>query len=511
MIFIVIMTQAACIKLVTARCLQETSSVIVLAAPLPSLPAAGAIFPRRRRHLHHLPSHTTDPSPRMQTTPREAAPLGRTPSRPRLPPGPRWRRATWPGAGRFPVPGATGRKRGETQYLSSMVVAVFAANVPRWAAKIMVKCCSAIGCASRCLPNSKLKGLTFHVFPTDENIKRKWVLAMKRLDVNAAGIWEPKKGDVLCSRHFKKSDFDRSTPNIKLKPGVIPSIFDSSYHLKEKRENIHCRKNFTLKTIPVTNHNHKLVGASSCIEEFQSQFICEHSYSVMDSPKKLKHKLDHVISELEDTKESLRNVLEREKHFQKSLMKTIRELKDECLISQETANRLNAFCWECCQESIERDYISWNNILFYLKLALVQLFRKYLSFPSLNIPITKSASFASEAHCVIVVLQRLFLKMCSHEVVIMVLCDLWQLCFYRPELVLGHCCKMLKSEENCARLRSAHEVTVLGTTCFFSTRIVASKEQNIIHFMTWWILLTKHSSCIAYIHLGSNPRCFSYQ
>uniref|UniRef100_A0A8C5XFM8 THAP domain containing 6 n=1 Tax=Microcebus murinus TaxID=30608 RepID=A0A8C5XFM8_MICMU len=55
---------------------------------------------------------------------------------------------------------------------------------------------------------------------------------MKRLDVNAAGIWEPKKGDVLCSRHFKKTDFDRSAPNIKLKPGVIPSIFDSPYHLQ---------------------------------------------------------------------------------------------------------------------------------------------------------------------------------------------------------------------------------------------------------------------------------------
>ncbi|XP_030891455.1 THAP domain-containing protein 6 isoform X2 [Leptonychotes weddellii] len=137
----------------------------------------------------------------------------------------------------------------------------------------MVKCCSAIGCASRCLPNSKLKGLTFHVFPTDENVKRKWVLAMKRLDVNAAGIWEPKKGDVLCSRHFKKTDFDRSAPNIKLKPGVIPSIFDSPSHFQGKREKLHCRKNFTLKTLPVTNHNHQLVGASSCTEEFQSQFI----------------------------------------------------------------------------------------------------------------------------------------------------------------------------------------------------------------------------------------------
>ncbi|XP_021018160.1 THAP domain-containing protein 6 isoform X1 [Mus caroli] len=214
----------------------------------------------------------------------------------------------------------------------------------------MVKGCSAIGCASRCLPNSKLKGLTFHVFPTDENIKRKWVLAMKRLDVNTASIWKPKKGDVLCSRHFKKTDFDRSTPNTKLKAGAIPSIFESPYHLQEKREKLHCRKNFLLKTLPITHRGHQLVGAS-CTEEFQPQFVFEHSYSVMDSPKKLKHKLDRVIIELENTKESLRNVLDREKHFQKSLRKTIMELKDESLISQETANRLGAFCWECCHES----------------------------------------------------------------------------------------------------------------------------------------------------------------
>ncbi|XP_019778911.1 THAP domain-containing protein 6-like [Tursiops truncatus] len=159
----------------------------------------------------------------------------------------------------------------------------------------MVKSSLAIGCASRCLPNSRLKGLTFRIFPTDENVKRKWVLARKDL------IWEPKKGDVLCSRHFKK-DFDRSAPNIKLKPRVIPS--NSPSHLQE------------------------------------------HSYSVMDSPKKLKHKLDQMISELGDTKKSLRNVLDGEKRFQKSLRKTIRELKDECLICQETANRLEVFCRE---------------------------------------------------------------------------------------------------------------------------------------------------------------------
>uniref|UniRef100_G1R934 THAP domain containing 6 n=1 Tax=Nomascus leucogenys TaxID=61853 RepID=G1R934_NOMLE len=160
----------------------------------------------------------------------------------------------------------------------------------------MVKCCSAVGCASRCLPNSKLKGLTFHVFPTDENIKRKWVLAMKRLDVNAAGIWEPKKGDVLCSRHFKKTDFDRSAPNIKLKPGVIPSIFDSPYHLQGKREKLHCRKNFTLKTVPATNYNHHLVGASSCIEEFQSQFIFKHRKRKQEQEEEQKPRGEKCIS-----------------------------------------------------------------------------------------------------------------------------------------------------------------------------------------------------------------------
>lgn len=34
----------------------------------------------------------------------------------------------------------------------------------------------AIGHASHCFLNSKLKGLTLHVFPTDKNVKRKRVL-----------------------------------------------------------------------------------------------------------------------------------------------------------------------------------------------------------------------------------------------------------------------------------------------------------------------------------------------
>uniref|UniRef100_A0A7N5KIM3 THAP domain containing 6 n=1 Tax=Ailuropoda melanoleuca TaxID=9646 RepID=A0A7N5KIM3_AILME len=76
---------------------------------------------------------------------------------------------------------------------------------------------------------------------------------MKRLDVNAAGVWEPKKGDVLCSRHFKKTDFDRSAPNIKLKPGVIPSIFDSPSHLQISRFRKYLAENYYFSVIMIVN------------------------------------------------------------------------------------------------------------------------------------------------------------------------------------------------------------------------------------------------------------------
>ncbi|XP_050801032.1 THAP domain-containing protein 6 [Gopherus flavomarginatus] len=222
----------------------------------------------------------------------------------------------------------------------------------------MVKSCAAIGCASRCLPNSKLRGLTFHVFPTDEEAKRRWVLATKRLDVNSAGMWEPKKTDVLCSRHFKKSDFDTRGPNIRLKPGVIPSIFELPSHFQRRRGKVHGRRNTPLKTLPVTVHNHQLVDSPSSTGEFHSQFILEHSYSIMDSPKKLKCKLDQVISELEEAKEHLRNTLDRERQRRESLRTVIRELENKCLISPETACKLDVYCWEWCEAGTQEKTIN---------------------------------------------------------------------------------------------------------------------------------------------------------
>lgn len=198
----------------------------------------------------------------------------------------------------------------------------------------------------------------------------------------------------------------------------------------------------------------------------------------MDSPKKLKHKLDHVIIELENTKESLRNVLDREKHFQISLRKTIRELKDECLISQETARRLDAFCLGCRRENTDWDWILWRCLM-----CSVCSWHWWCSSvdphtPSLS-PVITDSTLDTWQHHALSLLAKNALKMCRHM--------LW-LCFCVTGdnyvfTVLGHYCKMVRSHKSKELYQVGH-----------------------ISYSNWniRILFTTH------IHLSSNPRCFSY-
>ena len=57
----------------------------------------------------------------------------------------------------------------------------------------MVKFCAAYGCSNRFSKESKL---SFHKFPKDKALCKKWVVATK----HAAFV--PKDGTVLCSKHF---------------------------------------------------------------------------------------------------------------------------------------------------------------------------------------------------------------------------------------------------------------------------------------------------------------------
>ena len=105
----------------------------------------------------------------------------------------------------------------------------------------------------------------FHRFPDrikDEERWRKWVNATKRKN------FEPSKSTLLCSAHFKESDYYCTiTGSYRLKSDAVPSIFDFPAHLlknvKERR--------------PLVRH------ISDSPEEVRTTRIMEHGINSIDT------------------------------------------------------------------------------------------------------------------------------------------------------------------------------------------------------------------------------------
>ena len=46
-----------------------------------------------------------------------------------------------------------------------------------------------------------------HLFPEEKDLNLRWRVAIKRRDPKTKGLWKPGKYDVVCSLHFKDTDF----------------------------------------------------------------------------------------------------------------------------------------------------------------------------------------------------------------------------------------------------------------------------------------------------------------
>ena len=68
-------------------------------------------------------------------------------------------------------------------------------------------------------------------YPTDEQKRTKWALAVRR-DNSDGSLWMPGPRDMLCSCHFREEDFDRTGQTIRLRASAIPSKFSFPLHLR---------------------------------------------------------------------------------------------------------------------------------------------------------------------------------------------------------------------------------------------------------------------------------------
>lgn len=82
--------------------------------------------------------------------------------------------------------------------------------------------CQALGCKNYSCIN---KNVSYHYFPTDDNAKQQWIIALKRKD------YKPAKYAVVCSDHFTNDCFISNDETFgdnkrkRLHGNAVPSIF----------------------------------------------------------------------------------------------------------------------------------------------------------------------------------------------------------------------------------------------------------------------------------------------
>ncbi|TRY90894.1 hypothetical protein DNTS_021963 [Danionella cerebrum] len=194
--------------------------------------------------------------------------------------------------------------------------------------------CAAWGCTNRRTVDSRSQGITFHGLPKKLEMREQWVAAIRREGISRCKHW------VLCSNHFKPEDFDRTGQTVRIRDGVIPSVFDFPPHLKNivsKRAARPSRKDTsekselpTLNTVSESPTEGEQSLAKPCSQETTSETTemnTDHSYALSPSLKDLKAKLSNALGRVESLEREMRNMKDRERRAKRNFICLLRDLK----------------------------------------------------------------------------------------------------------------------------------------------------------------------------------------
>ncbi|XP_058622508.1 THAP domain-containing protein 6-like isoform X2 [Onychostoma macrolepis] len=198
--------------------------------------------------------------------------------------------------------------------------------------------CAAYGCSNERGIETRARGITFHLFPKTGQIRRQWELALRRDGFVAS------KRTLLCSEHFRSEDFDRTGQTVRLKGGVVPSIFDFPAHLQRlvaTRSTTTSRRaedNLPMdlsQDVPQPD-----VGERSLNRKRQAT---DHLYSLPACPKAIKAKLEKASVRVRKLQREKSNALRREKRAKMNMQALLEELKEKNLINEELKDNLECY------------------------------------------------------------------------------------------------------------------------------------------------------------------------
>lgn len=158
--------------------------------------------------------------------------------------------------------------------------------------------------------------VTFHRFPSNIEMRSKWVAAIKRQN------FVPCSSSRICSDHFKKTDFTASKTRRRLKEKAVPSVFEFPPHLQPKTVTPRRKliRHSPKKRLNVSNKN------------LNQNVSLDHSYGC--APKKavcLKQRLTNLRKKLKNTRAKLKNRSSQNRR----LKDIIADLRNKHLIESE--------------------------------------------------------------------------------------------------------------------------------------------------------------------------------
>ncbi|KAL0962704.1 hypothetical protein UPYG_G00344260 [Umbra pygmaea] len=171
-------------------------------------------------------------------------------------------------------------------------------------------------------------------FPKDKYVRKKWEVALRREGFTASD------SSVLCSQHFKQGDFDRTGQIVRLRDGVIPSVFSFPVPLQRMEKgrvtSTSRRAEESLSMASQDSQPHNLPTS-------QTQPNDDHGSALPASPTALKTRLMEALARVEILEREKKNAMAREKRAKTTVKSLLGDLNKKNLINEELKEKLKFY------------------------------------------------------------------------------------------------------------------------------------------------------------------------